>query len=162
MAITQPTPPPDPTVDPVDSLITTVSTNDGTDGDVQIQPATDPEGLVTELRVPTTSEVATDPRPILRPREPTDIGLIIGIVIIIIVVITAVVTVIVIIAVLFKRRFGKFTTVAVPTTANQAYGLSTHHNKGVGEIIYNDLSLEVDMDNTIEAKQNEVCNHNKN
>ena len=71
-------------------------------------------------------------------------------------VITAVVTVIVIIAVLFKRRFGKFTTVAVPTTANQAYGLSTHHNEGVGEIIYNDLSPKVDMDNTIEAKQNEA------
>ena len=70
--------------------------------------------------------------------------------------ITAVVTVIVIIAVLFKRHFGKFTTVAVPTTANQAYGLSTHHNEGVGEIIYNDLSPEVDMDNTIEAKQNEA------
>ena len=89
---------------PVDSLITTASTNDGTDGDIQFQPATESEGLVTELRVPTISEAATDPRPVLRPREPTDIGLIIGIMIIIIVVITAVVTVIIIMAVLFKRR----------------------------------------------------------
>ena len=70
------------------------------------RPATDhdPEGLVTELRVPTTSETGTDPRPILRTSESTDIGLIIGIVIIVIVVIAAVVTVVVIIAVLFKRR----------------------------------------------------------
>ena len=161
MAITQPTPPPNPTaseqpVDPVDTFTTTASTNDGTNGDVQIQPVIDPEETVTELRVPTTSEAATDPRPILRLHESTDIGLIIGIVVIVIVVIAVVVSVVAIMAVLFKRRFGKFTTVTVPTTANQAYGLSIHHNEGVGEIIYNDLSPKTDVDNTIKAKQNDA------
>ena len=165
MATTQPTPPPNPTaseqsVDPIDSLITIASTNDGTDGDVQIQPATDPEGLVTQLRVPTTSETATDPRPVLRPSESTDIGLIIGIVVIVIVVITAVVTVVVIIAVLFKKHYGKLTTVAIPTTINQAYGLNTHDKKVVEETIYNCLSPKVD--DTIETKQNEAYVTNTN
>ena len=124
MATTQPTPPPNPTtseqpIDPVDSH-TTASMNDATDEDVQIQPATDPEETVTELIVPTTSEVATDPRPILRPREPTDIGLIIGIVIIIIVVIAAIVTVIIIMAVLFKRR-GKMVLDKKRALSNPVY-----------------------------------------
>ena len=123
MATAQPTPPPDPTiseqpVDPVDSLITTASTNDGTDEDVQIQPATESEETVTKQRVPTTSETATDPRPVLRP---TDIGLIVGIVVIVIVVIAAVVTVVVIITVLFKRR-GNVVVRKTGALANSAYG----------------------------------------
>ena len=88
------------TQEPMDpQTITADSTNGNTNGDVQ---STDFEGTDTEFRVPTTSETATD-LPILRPSEPTDIGLIIGIVIIVIVVIVSVVTMLVIIAVLFKR-----------------------------------------------------------
>ena len=76
--------------------------------------------------------------------------------VIVIVVIAAVVTVVVIIAVLFKKCHGKLSITAVPTTSNQAYGLNTHHNNEVEEIIYDDLSPEVDVDSTIEAKQNEA------
>ena len=82
-------------------------------------PATDPEGIVTdhELRVPTSSEAATDPRP---TSESTDIGLIVGIVVIVIVVIAAVVTVVVIMAVLFKRR-GKMVLDEKRALSNPVY-----------------------------------------
>ena len=89
-----------------------LSTND--------RPATDPERTDTELRVPTTSETATDPRSILRPSESTDIGLIIGIVVIVIVVIAAVVTMIVIMAILFKRR-GKMVLDKKRALSNPVY-----------------------------------------
>ena len=151
MATIQPTPHDQPLNSTTDSEEALPITNQQTlePVDPSNRSTTDPEGTVTELTVPTTSEVATDPRPILRPSESTDIGLIIGIVaIIIIVVILSMITVVVIIAALFKKCHGKFTITAVPTTANQAYGLE--------ETIYNDLSPEVDMDNTIEAKQNEA------
>ena len=49
----------------------------------------------------------------------------------------------------------KFTTVATPTTANQAYGVNTHHIKEVEKTIYNCQSPEVKVGNAIEAKQNE-------
>ena len=94
------------TQEPVDSL----TTSD--------RPATDPEGTVTEheLRVPTTSEAATD-LPIMRT---SDIGLIVRIVIIVIVVIAAVVSVVVIIAVLFKRR-GKMVLDKKRALSNPVY-----------------------------------------
>ena len=76
--------------------------------------------------------------------------------VIVIVVIAAVVTVVVIIAALIKKCHGKFTITAVPTTANQAYGLNIYHNEGVEETIYNDLGPKVDVDNPIEAKENEA------
>ena len=159
MATIQPTPLPDSTTSeqPVDSL-TTASANDGTDGDIHIQTAmyTDP---VTELKVRTTSETATD-LPILRRSKHTDIGLINGIVAInIIVVILSMITVVVIIAaLLINKCCGKFIITAVPTIPNQAYGLNTHHNvyKGVEETIYNDQGPKVDVDNTIEAKEDEA------
>ena len=72
----------------------------------------------TDSRVPTTSETATDPRPILRTSESTDIGLMIGIVIIIMVMIVSIVSVMVIIAVLFKKCRGKFTITAVKCSYN--------------------------------------------
>jgi hypothetical protein len=62
------------------------------------------------------------------------------------------VAVVVVIAILLKKRHEKFTTIAVPTAANQAYGLNTH--KGVEESIYTYPGPEMDVDNTIEAKQN--------
>ena len=152
MATTQPTPLPIPTtseqtVHPF-TITVDVSTNDGSDG--------------TELRVSTTSETATD-QPILSSSESTDVGLITGVVVIVIVVIaTAVTMVILIVAVLFKKRHGKKTTVAIHTTANQAYGLDTHHNKELEESnIYN--YPEVDHDNiTIETKQNDAYNYATN
>ena len=61
-----------------------------------------------------------------------------------------VVTVVVVIAILLKKRDGKSTTIAVPTSANQAYGLNAH--KGVEESIYKFPGPEVDADNTIETK----------
>ena len=133
MATIQPTPPPNPTTSeqPIDPFITTASANDGTtDGDVQIQPATDPEGLVTELRVPTTSKTAADRRSVLRPSDPTDIGLIIGIVIMVIVVIAAVVIVVVIIAILFKRR-GNVVVRKTGALANPAYGTKGQYSTSV-------------------------------
>ena len=111
---------------------------------------------MTELRVPTTSETVTD-LPILSSSESTDIGLIIGIVVVVIVVIALAFTVVVIITVLLKKRHGKMTALAtVSTTANQAYGLHTHHNKEMEESnIYN--YPEVDHDNiTIETKLNDA------
>ena len=97
-----------------------------------------------------TSETATD-LPILSSQSgSTNIGLIVGIVVIIIV--TVSITVLVIVSFLLKKRHVKFTTTPVPTAANQAYGLNTH--KGVEESIYNIPDPEVDIDNTIEAKQN--------
>ena len=168
MATTQPTPPPNPTIDNEKTLLHTTNqrpkepvdpqTTDSADENTQSQPSTDYKGTGTEPRLPTTSEIATD-LPILRPK-PTDIGLIVGIVVIVIVVIAAAVTVVVIIAVLLKKHHGKMTTVAVPTTANQAYGLNTHLNKEVEEInIYN--YPEVDLDNiTIETKQNDAYGTN--
>ena len=86
--------------------------------------------------------------------------MIIGIAISVIVVIIVALTVVAIIAVLLKKH-GKITnvftvkSVAIPTTANQAYGL-THHDdrERVEEDIYN--YPEVDLGDTIEAKQNEA------
>ena len=104
----------------------------------------------TELKVPATSETATD-LPILSSQsESTDIGLIIGIVVIIVIVTVSVVTMLVIVTILLKKCHSKSTTTAVPTAANQAYGLNTH--KGVEESIYKFPGPEVDADNTIEAK----------
>ena len=164
MATTQPTPqPPNPTTDseetppttnqqtqePVDPL-TTDSTNGNVNGDIQ---ATDSEGAAgTELRVPTTSETATDLPIQSSQSESTNISLIIGIVVISVIVTVPVVTVVIIIAIMLKKRHGKSTAIAVPTAANQAYGLNTH--KGVEESIYKFPGPEVDVDNTIEAKQN--------
>ena len=82
----------------------------------------------------------------------TNIGLIIGVVINIVMVSVLVIIVVVVIVILLKKRHGKFTTTAVSTAANQAYGLNTH--KGVEESIYKFSGSEVDADNTIEAKQN--------
>ena len=82
------------TQEPVDPL-----TNGNTNGDIQ---ATDSEGATgTELRVPTTSETATDLR---SQGGSSNIGLIIGIVIIVMVVVALVITVVVIIAVLLKKH----------------------------------------------------------
>ena len=74
--------------------------------------------------------------------------------IIIVVVSVLVITVVVVIAILLmiKKHHVKFTTIAIPTAANQAYGFNTR--KGVEESIYNFSGPEVDTDNTIEAKQN--------
>ena len=150
MATTQPTPPPNPTTDSEETHTTTTqvpvepqTTNNS--------PATNSEGAGT---VPITSETATDHLPILGPSESTDIGLIIGIVMVVIVVIVSVITVVVISAVLLKKHSEKMTTVAVPTTTNQAYGLTHHSEIRVEESIYD--HPEVDLDNTIEAKQNEA------
>ena len=124
MATTQPNFPPNPTTgeQPVDPLITStcISTSDSNDGGVQIQSVTDSDIAGTELRVPTTSETATD-LPILSSSESTDIGLIIGIVVIVIVVIASVVTAVVIIAVLFKRH-GNVVVRKTGALANPAYG----------------------------------------
>ncbi len=83
----------------MDPQTTTTSTSDETQGETP----TDSGATGTELRVPITSETASD-QPILRPSEPTDTGLIIGIVVIVIVVIGSAVTVVVIVGVIFKRR----------------------------------------------------------
>jgi hypothetical protein len=106
----------------------------------------------TELSVPTTSETITDLPIQSFKRGPPDIGLIIGIVVIIVIVTVSVVTVMAVIAILLKKRHGKFTTIAVPTAANQAYGLNTH--KGVEESIYTYPGPEMGVDNTTEVKQN--------
>ena len=164
MATPQPTTLPNPTTDneetpptttqqphePVDPQTTTINSN--TNGRIQ----TDPAG--TELRVPTTSETSTD-LPILSPSKQIDIRSTIGIAVAVIVVIILTITVVVIIVVLFKKH-GKTTkgvsvkNVAVPTTANQAYGLTHHDRERVEESIYN--YPEVDLGDSIEAKQNEV------
>ena len=139
MATTLPTPPPNPTVSEqiLDPLTTTLSTIDSTDD--------------AELRVPTTSETVTD-LPILSSSESTDnwnsgcchSGDCVS------------------------NHFDgncccstqetpwEKTTVAASTTANQAYGLNTHHNKEVEESnVYN--YPEVDLENiTIETKQNDA------
>ena len=110
MATTQPTPqPPNPTTDSEETPPTTnqqtqepvdTPTTDSTNGNT-IQ-ATDSEGATgTELRVPTTSETATDLR---SQGGPSNIGLIIGIVVVVMVVVALVITVVVIVAVLFKKR----------------------------------------------------------
>ena len=148
MITTQPTPPPNPTTDSEETTTTTIQ---------QTQKPADmtSEGTGTELSVPITSETATD-LPILGPSESTNIGLIIGIVMVVIVVIVSVVTVMVIIAILFKKRNEKMATVAVPTTTNQAYGLTHHTEIRVETNIYDHPEVGMDLDNTIEAKQNEA------
>ena len=166
MTTTQPTPqPPNPTTESEDTPPTTNQhtqepvgplITDSTNG---IQ-ATDSEGATgTELRIPTTSETATDLPSILSSQTqsgPPNTGLIIGIVIIIVIVSVLVITVVVVIAILLmiKKRHVKFTAIAIPTAANQAYGQNTH--KGVEESIrfYNFSGPEVAADNIIEAKQN--------
>ena len=169
MATTQPTPqPPNPTTDSEETPPTTnqqtleavdpLTTNDS--------PATDSEGIGTELRVtvPTTSETATDLPAILRPSEPTDIGLTIGPATAGVVVVMLTLTVVIIIAVLLKKHRktkkkegysvkNHLNVAAVPTTTNQAYGLTHHSKSGVEENIYNFPEVNVD---TIEAKQNEA------
>ena len=152
MATTQPTPPPNPTTNSEETPSTTTqqpqepvdpqTTNDS--------PATDSQA--TELRVPITSETATD---LLILSESTNIGLIVGIVVIVTVVIIVTLTVLIIVTVLLNKfRKAKkgysVKNVAVPTTTNEAYGLA-HHSDGVEESIYN--YPEVNLD-TIEAKQN--------
>ena len=135
------------------------TTINNTNGEIQTDPAADSEGTGTELRVPTTSETINDP--ILRPRNAISAAEIAGTVIVVIVVIIIVsLTVVVIIAILLKKH-GKTMkgvtnkNVAVPTTANQAYGF-THHDdrERVEENIYN--YPEVDLADSIEAKQNEA------
>ena len=85
--------------------------------------------------VPTTSETATD-LPILRPSDPTDVGLIIGSATAgVVVIIVTILTIVIVIAVLSKK-YGKSTTgysvelknEAVVITANQAGGL-THQTQ---------------------------------
>ena len=100
------------------------------------------------------SMATTQPIP---PPDASDIGLTIGIVVTVIVVIALAVTVmvVVIVTILLKKCHGKNTTVAVPTTANQAYSQNT---QGMEEGIYN--YPEVDVDNTIEAKQNKASRSN--
>ena len=128
MATTQPTPqPPNPTTDseetppttnqqtqePTDPPTTTdrpVTDAEGTDAEPRMRTTTNDRPAITtvtegaagtELRVPTTSETATDLR---SQGGPSDIGLIIGIVVVVMVVIALVVTVVIVIAVLFKKR----------------------------------------------------------
>ena len=141
MATTQPTPqPPNPTTD---SEETPPTTNQQTQ-----EPADLSEGTTgTELRVPTTSETATDLR---SQGGPSNIGLIIGMVVIVIVSMSVVM--VIIIAIPLKKCHIKSTATAVPTAANQAYGLNTH--QGVEESIYNIPDPKVDINDTIEAKQN--------
>ena len=170
MATPQPTTQPNPTTDneetpptttqqpqePVDPQTTTLM-NGNTNGEIQTQSVTDSIGTGTEPRVPTTSETATD-LPILNPSEPIDIGLTIGVAVSVIIVVLLLTLTVVIIAVLFKKH-GKtmkgvtVKNVTVPTTVNEAYGL-THHYQRVEESIYN--YPEVDLGDTIEAKQNEA------
>ena len=155
MATTLPTPPPNPTTDSGETPPTTSQ---------QTQEPVDPsEGTGTELRVvPTTSETATDLPAILRPNEPTDIGLIIGSTTAGVVVIILTLTVVIVVAILFKKH-GKTkkkeegcsvkNVAAVPTITNQAYGLTHHSKSTVEENIYNFPEVNVD---TIEAKRNEA------
>ena len=170
MATTQPTPPPNPTwsTDNEESPLTTThqpqepmdpqrTINDNTNRDIQTDPATGSEGTGTELRVPTTSETI-----ILRTSgddiSAAEIAATVLVVIVVIIIVSL--TVVVIIAVLLKKH-GKTTkgvtnkNVAVPTTTNQAYGF-THHDdcERVEENIYN--YPEVDLGDSIEAKQNEA------
>ena len=167
MATTQPTPqPPNPTSDSEETPPTTnqqtqepvdpLTTNDS--------PAvTDSEGIGTELgvTVPTTSETATDLPAVLRPNEPTDIVLIIGPATAGVAVIILTLTVVIVVAVLLKKHrkmkkkegYSVKNVAAVPTTTNQAYGLTHHSKSRVEENIYNFPEVNVD---TIEAKQNEA------
>ena len=134
--------------------------NGNTNGEIQTQSVTDSESTGTELRVPTTSETVTD-LPILSPSSgQSDIGLTIGVAIsVIVAVLLLTLTVVIIIAVLFKKH-GKTMkgvtdkNVTVPTTTNQAYGLTHHDRERVEENIYN--YPEVDLGDAIEAKQNEA------
>ena len=153
MATTQPIPQPPSTMTSEETPPTT---------NQQTQEPVDPsEGTGTELRVvPTTSETATDLPAILRPNEPTDIGLIIGSATAGIVVMILAVTVVIVVVVLLKKHektkkeeYSVKNVAAVPTTTNQAYGLTHHSKSGVEEDIYN--YPEVDVTN-IEAKQNEA------
>ena len=111
MATTQRTPPPNLTTS--EQSIDPVSTSASTDG--------------TELRVPTTSEAATD-QPILSSSRSTNIGLITGIVIIVIVVIAAAVTVVVIIAVLFKRHGNNMVLNKKRALSNPTYSIKGQCN----------------------------------
>ena len=166
IATTHPTPPPpNPTTgreetppttnqqtqEPVDPL----TTSDG--------PATDSEGITgTELKVPTTSETATD-LPILSPSESTDVGLIniIGSVTAgIVVIILTLIIVMIAIAVLLKKHvttegYLVNNAGAVPTTSNQAYGL-TRHGDGKSKVEENIYSYPEVNIATIGAKQNEA------
>ena len=119
MATTQPTPqPPNPTTD---SEETPPTTNQQTQEPVN--PLITEEATGTELRVPTTSETATD-LPIQSSHSgSTDIGLIIGIVVVVIVVI-ALVFILINFAVLFKRC-GNVVMRKTGALANPVYG-----NKG--------------------------------
>ena len=138
----------------------TASSNGNTEEDTSTQPGSS-EGIDntgTELKVPVTSETATDLPAILRPNEPTDIGLIIGLAtVVIVVIILTILTVVIVVAILSKKH-GKATTEneAVVITANQAGGL-THQNEAEVEEsnIYN--YPEFDLTNAaIETKQNEA------
>ena len=162
MATTQPTPqPPNPTTDSEDTPPTTNPVNplttDSTNGDIQ---ATDSEGTGTELRVPTTSETATDLR---SQGGSSNIGLIIGSAAAGVAVLTSILVIVIIIAVLLKKHGEKNkkegypikSAPAVPTTTNEAYGIMCHDHSqsGVEENAYNYPKFDL---HTIEAKQNEA------
>jgi hypothetical protein len=171
MATTQPTPqPPNPTTDSEETPPTTnQQTQEPTDplttdsiGDIQ---ATDSEGAGTELRVPTTSETATDLPIQSSQSEPPDIGLIIGSAAagVVVTVLILTLTIVIFVAILLKKhskakKLGGYpdnNVAGVSTTTNQAYGLTCHDHSqsGVEENIYNFPEVDVD---TIEAKQNEA------
>ena len=163
MATTQPTPPPNLATDSEETPpITNQQTQEPVDPlTTRDSPGIDSEGIGTELgvTVPTTSETATDQPAILRPSEPS---LIVGsATAVIVVIILTILTVVIVVAVLLKKHektkkkegYSVKNVAAVPTTTNQAYGLTHHSESGVEESIYN--YPEVDLD-TIEAKQNEA------
>ena len=155
MATTQPTPqPPNPTTDSEETPPTT---------NQQTQEPTDPPTMLTGDR-PATSETATDLSSIQSSQsEPPNIGLIIGSAAAGLVVIISILTVVIFVAVLLKKH-GKtnkkeeypiMNAAALPTTANEAYGLTCHDHSqsGVEENIYNFPEIDV---LTIEPKQNEA------
>jgi hypothetical protein len=171
MATTQPTPEPaNPTTDSEETPPTTnQQTQEPTDplttdsiGDIQ---ATDSEGAGTELRVPTTSETATD-LPIQSSQSGSiNIGLIIGSAAagVVVTVLILTLTVVIFVAILLKKPlktkkmegYPDNNVAGVPTTSNQAYGLDCHDHSqsGVEENIYN--YPKVDLHTIIEAKQND-------
>ena len=163
MATTQPTAlPSNPTTDSEETppttsqqtqeSVDTLTTNDS--------PATDSEGTDTEFRVPVTSETSIDLPAILRPSEPSNIGLIVGSATAGMVVIILILTVVIIVAVLHKK-YGKAMKLeleneAVAVTANQAGGLTHQSKAGVEESdIYNYPKFDL-TNSTIETKQNEA------
>ena len=154
MATTQPIPqPPNPTTD---SEETPPTTNQQTPEPVD--PLTAEGTTGTELRVPITSETATD-LPILSSQSgSTDIGLIIGSAVAgIVVIIISILTIVIIVAVLLKKhgKTNKDPVKSVAAVPNEAYGLTSHDHSqsGVEENIYNFPEVDV---HTIEAKRNEA------